>query len=269
MKLETAHKILLEILVNFNDFCKAHNIEYFLDSGTLLGAVRHGGFIPWDDDVDVVMTRKNYEILKTVADKLPPKYKLITPSCYGGYFYDFVPRIIDVDSPMRQETEEDIKQLNNQNRMCIDIFIIDNAPDSNFKFKLTVLKQKILYGMAMAHRFNKKKHCHSFSEKLKISVLGFFGRFKKLDSIIRKQSKLSDKYNNKQTNRYYLSNNLMPFIHTLYEKKWISGVKYIEFEGHLLPCPIDYDKILTSLYGDYMTPPPESERIPIHVDSQD
>lgn len=157
MDLELAHKSLLNVLVYFDSFCKEHGVIYYLDSGTLLGAVRHKGFIPWDDDVDVTMTRENYMKFREAAKDMQPPFKLIEPDNYGGYFYDFTPRVIDLNSPMRKETEEDVRQNNHQNRICVDVFIIDDSPATEKKFKKLIFKHKVVYGMAMAHRFNKKK----------------------------------------------------------------------------------------------------------------
>ena len=90
-KLEKIHSVLFDMLREIASLCDKYEIEYFLDSGTLLGAVRHQDFIPWDDDADIAMKRSEYEKFLKVADELPKPYLLIQPQDYGGYFFDFAP----------------------------------------------------------------------------------------------------------------------------------------------------------------------------------
>ena len=95
--LSRVHEVNLKMLKEIDRICRKHGIQYALDSGTLLGAIRHQGFIPWDDDVDVMFTRKNYEKFARVARReLPPGMSFVEPNEYhdGTAFYDFVPRLI-------------------------------------------------------------------------------------------------------------------------------------------------------------------------------
>jgi len=94
LEVQKANLILLE---EIDRICKKHNISYMLDAGTLLGAIRHGGFIPWDDDADIAMSRQNWEIFRRVAKKeLKEDLSLITPHelSQNNKFYDFTPRLI-------------------------------------------------------------------------------------------------------------------------------------------------------------------------------
>ena len=265
-KLEKIHLVLFDMLREIASLCDKYEIEYFLDSGPLLGAVRHQDFIPWDDDADIAMKRSEYEKFLKVADELPKPYLLIQPQDYGGYFFDFAPRVINMDEPLHTETKEDIAQNNYQNRMAVDIFLLDNAPDDLKAFHKMVLKQKILYGYAMAHRFNKKMHSHSLSEKLKIFILSFPGKFHSLKNILKKQECLSTAYNKKDTNYYCFTNVILKEIGNRYSKEWFDSSVKLPIRDALFTCPAGYDKTLTALYGDYMTPPPPEERYPSHID---
>ena len=98
MNLQEKQEKGLQILLAIDAVCKKHNIRYRLDSGTLLGAVRHKGFIPWDDDVDLCFLRAEWEKFAKVAkEELPEPYRLVLPSEYRNVkaFYDFVPRVVD------------------------------------------------------------------------------------------------------------------------------------------------------------------------------
>ena len=95
--LSKVHEANLKLLKEIDRICQKYKIKYALDSGTLLGAIRHGGFIPWDDDVDVVMTRANYEMFaKVVRRELTEGMTFVEPNQYhnGEAFFDFVPRIL-------------------------------------------------------------------------------------------------------------------------------------------------------------------------------
>ena len=264
--LKPLHDGLFQIMLALDDLCEKHGIQYFLDSGTLLGAVRHKDFIPWDDDVDLTMTRDNYEKLCAVAHELPAPFHFVLPSDYNGYFFDFVPRIINTEMPLRTETEADRAQNNYQNRVAVDIFIIDRAPDDPKKFSKMVFRQKMIYGYGMAHRYDKHAQEHSLADKLKVFVLRTLGRFQSLDTIFKKQEKLSTTYRNEDTKRYCLSNTLVREMHLSYPMDCIASTVKMPIRDHLFPCPSGYDFILTSLYGDYMTPPPESDRVAIHAE---
>ncbi len=265
--LDKIHDGLFEIMVAIDELCERHGIQYFLDSGTLLGAVRHKDFIPWDDDVDMTMTRESFERFCEVAHELKAPYKLVMPEEYGGHFFDFVPRIINTEFPLRDETDVDRAYNNNQNRLAVDIFLLDNAPDSDSKFKWMIFRQKMIYGYAMAHRVERDNKKRGFVEAAQIFVLGTLGKLQSLSKIFKKQKKLAEKYRDIDTERYGLMNTTIPYIHIAYPKRCMEGGVRLPIRDRLFSVPSGYDEILTTVYGDYMTPPPEAERAPMHTDA--
>jgi lipopolysaccharide cholinephosphotransferase len=215
------------------------------------------------------MTRSDFERFCKVAGELPAPFQFVLPTEYNGYFFDFVPRIINTEFPLRTETEADTAQNNYQNRLAVDIFLIDKAPDSKKKFSTMVFRQKMIYGYAMAHRFDKHAHEYSLSEKLKVFVLTTMGRFHSLDKIFEKQEKLSSKYRSENTKRYCITNAIMKEIHNAYPIECIEKTVKLPIRDRLFPCPAGYDTILTALYGDYMTPPKKEDRVPLHTTVED
>ena len=267
-KLERIHDLLFDMLKNIDALCQKHGITYYLDSGTLLGAVREKDFIAWDDDADISMKREDYEKFLSVAHELPDHYKLVTPDTYGGYFFDFTPRVLNMNEPLREESDADRAQNNHQNRVAIDIFIIDKAPDNDAVFSHMLLRQKMVYGYAMAHRYSKDGAKYSFVQKMQVLVLRTLGRFMKLENILKKQEKISTAYRNDSTSYYCITNFPIRSLKHRYNVEDFDEVVRLELHGELFSCPKGYHNILTKYYGDYMTPPKKEARVAIHISEE-
>ena len=257
----------LKILKELDRICEKYRISYVLDSGTLLGAIRHGGFIPWDDDADVVMTRNGWEAFKKVAAReLPEGMKLIFPDSFGGgkRFYDFTPRVIYEYSRRREPGDEDAFYEGKLNHLWVDIFILDRLPDNPAAAKAVLLRQKALYLLAMGHRF--RLDMNKYPAKLKLPVLGgsTAGKAVPMRSIFRMQEKLSRCAERKKTRYWYYSNYEPGYIDIRLKDSWVTERTRIRFEDTTLSIPAHYDEVLKSIYGDYMTLPPKEDRKPSH-----
>ena len=122
--LTKVHQANLKMLKEIDRICRKYKLQYALDSGTLLGAVRHGGFIPWDDDADVMMTRSNYEKFAKVARReLPEGMSFVEPNEYHGgkAFYDFVSRVTYDKSQKFEESKKMAFYDDKISRLCVDI----------------------------------------------------------------------------------------------------------------------------------------------------
>ena len=176
-ELQELHDVLLDAMVQFDVVCKENGIQYFLGGGTLLGAIRHGGFIPWDDDIDIAMTRKDYEALKRLLRSgkklLPENMELILPDEYrnGRAFYDFTPRIIYKNSRRHGDSREMDYYEGKLNHLWVDIFILDNIPDSPLLDRWVRFRQKVIYGLSMPKRWRLDLGKYSPSDRLKVSLL--------------------------------------------------------------------------------------------------
>lgn len=254
MEIKSFQEELFDMLVFFDEICKKENIAYFLDSGTALGAVREHDFIPWDDDIDIAITREEYNKLRIVIKKyLPSHMKLIEPTDYDPLFFDFIPKLINQNLPLRPETEEDRQYHNYQNCASIDFVILDNGPNSKLKQKIMLFKCKTIYGMAMSKRYEIHDEKHTLLEKMLSKTCIFIGRFFSMKQLNYFYKKNATAYNDKKTKYYIRSNSVLYFV-DFYPQKYYSETVYLMFHGKKFPLPAQYDSVLTQLYGDYMTP---------------
>ncbi len=267
--LKKAQDISLKILLEVDRICRKNGIKYLMDAGTLLGAVRHKGFIPWDDDIDIAMTRENFErFKKTAPSVLPPEMELVLPDEYrnGKAFYDFTPRIIYLKSRRHSDSDEMRFYDGKLNHLWVDIFILDNISDSAILDRLTRFKQKIIYGFAMPKRYKLDMSKYNGTDRFKVSVLAAIGKFVDMRSIFKKQEDLSIKYNSLKTRNMYYSNYQPDYLHDTVKREWSEEITELSFEGHMLMAPAGYDEVLKEIYGDYMQLPPIESRVPSHSD---
>ena len=146
--LTKVHEVNLKILKEIDRICRKYKIKYMLDGGTLLGAVRHKGFIPWDDDADIAFTRNNYEaFLKVVKRELPDTMELLMPEEFQGgkAFFDFTARVIYKNSRRHEDSPEVRYYEGKLNHLWVDLFIIDELPENKAAAGFTRLLHKSIY----------------------------------------------------------------------------------------------------------------------------
>lgn len=250
--------VQLEIAKEIKRVCEDNNIQYFLDSGTLLGAVRHKGFIPWDDDLDVAMMRDEYERFMQIApQKLDSKYELITWKNEKMYPNQFA-KVIKKGTIYREETRHD----DGKNGIYVDVFAYDHFPDD-------VNIRKIHGFKIMAYRAMIRAKCNTkmwtyqghfyFDRWLKNLPFRFGSLFFSKEILVDKYEKEAEKYNNIETELVF------PQGSTKYGR-WVIPMEcfseYInlQFEDTLFKAPVGFDQYLKYAYGDYMKLPPEDKR---------
>lgn len=266
--LTRVHQVNLQMLKEIDRICRKYRLTYMLDAGTLIGAVRHRGFVPWDDDADVAMTRKNFDaFLKAAPRELPPEMELVLPTEYHGGrgFYDFTPRIIYKNSSThRKDDPEMVFYEGKLNHLWVDIFVLDNLPDKKGSAFLAKGLQALVYGLAMGHRYRLDYRKYSFPAKLAVGILAAVGRLIPMGWLCAAQQRLAVKDQKKKTKRYYYSNYQPDFLYVTIPKEWSSQVVELPFAGTKLMCPKGWHKVLTEVYGDYRKLPPKEKRVPSH-----
>lgn len=269
MNLQEKQEKGLQILLAIDAVCKKHNIRYRLDSGTLLGAVRHKGFIPWDDDVDLCFLRAEWEKFAKVAkEELPEPYRLVLPSEYrnGKAFYDFVPRVVDCSTKRREaETEGDRFYEGKLNHLWVDCFIADTLPKSPLFARFYRFRQQMIFGLAMGHRRIVHLKKYKGISRLFVSILSKIGYLIPMPFLFSLQEKWA-KADHSPGNpcSYYFSNYQPDFQYCTSKSEWEEPLIEADFQGYKLPIPKGYDAILRMLYGKYEILPKEEKRVPSH-----
>ena len=266
MEIKEMQTIFLKMLKVIDNICEKNNINYHIEGGTLLGAIREKGFIPWDDDVDVTFYREEYDKFKKVAKEELKKHGMELVEAYENTeFHDFVDRIFYVEKIYREEEAFKNRLGGYYQYLWIDIFILDDI-DINKKSK-TLFLQKLIYGLAIGHR---KEFVHRVGNKLQFfvaKILSSVGKFFKLRTIYKWHKRISTKYNNKNLEFVYCSNYAPVWMGYINEKAKELDVIKEKFEDIELPVIRTYDEYLRYWYGEYMKLPDEKDRVPMHKEN--
>ena len=253
ISLEELKQIEYDILLSIDNFCQDNNLIYYLWGGTLLGAVRHHGFIPWDDDIDIAMPRKDYEIF--VRKYNTPIYGVYSSEINKNYPYTFA-KAFD----KRTRKIEPIRYSNQFSiGVDVDIFPLD-AYDNNKSYPRLVRNRRIMLDLWR----------WSITEPSKIKSLHDIAKNILIYSLKTLSNQLSRRINDLSRNidsndKIMLSADSNIDEPLIFSNNWFgNGIKLI-FENHEFICPIDYDKVLWKCYGNYMELPPKEKRVPHHT----
>lgn len=228
-------RILLSMMVDFHDFCTKMGIAYTIIGGTLLGAIREKGFIPWDDDIDILMDRANFELLRSELHKMP-QYSMEEPL----WVYKFV----DKDVYHQQGINKTIPVL--------DIFIADRVQSGIFKKKIKVLGLKLLQGMIKTKTNEKKKYSVVYYFALKVTSI--VGKLFSADQKKKMYTSLSLWGNADSTQPLMICNDIFQSLGCEYAPDLMDEFILLDFEDTKLMAIKKWDNYLTKQYGDYMRP---------------
>lgn len=251
---------MLAILVYFDKFCRENNLSYALAGGTCLGAVRHKGFIPWDDDVDVFMLREDYEKLEKLwAEKADLSHYSCVRSDDKVNIHHAAIEIKDNNTTFINKHSVD---CDIHHGVMIDVIPLDAIPNSKFKRVLQIMDGMIFSCFNFQRLPEHKGKLTYYATKI---ALGFFRSFKVRYKIWKGAEKRMAKYSLEKCDFVASLTEGPKVAQMLFPKEWFKEVSYLEFEGHALASPKDYDEYLKITFGDYMQLPPEAERVPRHT----
>ena len=257
--MDQVKKRCFDILLEIRRVCDLADIKFYLYAGSLLGAVRHKGFIPWDDDIDIVMLREDYDRFVDACEKYldHDNYELQT------IFSD--PYASNPWMKLHNKNTAFICGLRREGAMegiNIDIFPVDSAPDSRLLLKL---RSRVIdwTNFIYQYRFFDKIPKATWKMKLFQTLISFIPPWNEM-KFKQAYDRYIRKYNDRQTeNVVYLSNR--KYMRKLIPRSCFDHTAFLEFEGEQFPVPGDWQEVLLRLYGkNYMELPPMEQRVTVH-----
>ena len=258
MQIRKIQSLELKTAMELKRICEKHNIRYFLIGGTLLGAVRHGGFIPWDDDMDIGMLRPDYErFLKVCESDLSDEYLLQT--------WDTDPEFPMSYAKIRLKGTKCVEVFAENSRsenkgLFVDIFPFDNAPDDprerqkqawRYYFCKRLLWIKKGVGKSMMQE--------SLRQRIRYCIFWLVSCLFRYKDVKRYFRKVQQKYNHLNTQNV-VTDGAYSYHKECLRREWVTNLAPVDFESEIFMACQDRHAYLEHRYGDYMTPPPEEKR---------
>jgi lipopolysaccharide cholinephosphotransferase len=247
-----------EILNSFANFCESNGLSYFLYAGTLLGAVRHQGYIPWDDDIDIAMPRRDYNRLHSIA-AAPGSingFSLCSPSVTPGFPWPFT-KIANNPDTLSVEANNDIGYRIGLN---IDIFPLDGWPTGAATRWVHALSLRLLRALMYSHHLPRRLNRSNLSESILVLAKPI-AKHISLNWLIRKTSSHASRYSMEDSG---LAGVLVWGYPELVSAQAYSQIAALPFEQRYYRAPSGYDAVLSAKYGSYLQLPPPDLQVSHH-----
>lgn len=249
LELIPLQKKLIEVLGDFHEFCVSNDIEYYVYGGTALGAVRHGGFIPWDDDIDVIMTQKNFDKLCVLSKKFTAQDRYYL-QVFSKNTNESICGKWRANGTTFIETIYKNKKIHQG--MFIDIFALQEAPDSSFQRIMQYIVAKYLSVQEYASRPHKSK---GMALDIVCSIVGSLPRF----FCTRNALKFIKRWNGRNTNYYSKFTEGCRYKDGYFSKDIMGKPKLIKFDRLYVYAPAKIEEFLDITYGDWQKIPNENQ----------
>ncbi len=248
---------ILDVFKVFVEFCNKHNLRYYLFEGSLLGAIRHGGFIPWDDDLDVAMPREDYQKFISLWNTNQIGDCILShQTTHKGYYLTFAKILYAKDCKFKSLLHKDLKHQDNSNDIGIDVFPLDKCDPLSIDLYRRVRKIRKLRNILLAKvgyfKNPKKRKAYSF--------------YKNITSFKALHKKIYNLYTKVPKSNCYIANFASSYILTKehFPQNFFEPARTINFEGITVTIPAQAEEILKCIYGDYTVLPPEEKRVTPH-----
>jgi len=247
-EIDTLHRHILQILLTTDRVCREHDLRYYCWAGTMLGAVRHKGFIPWDDDMDICMPRPDYDrFLEHAKEWLPAPLEVLsieTSATYPGSFA----KIVDSSTTLIEREHSDYVA-----GIYIDVFPIDGAPVSAWARRLAVGRYKMADKLMYFLHRNPYKHGHGPGSWPVLLIQRLFTH-----EWVRRQLRAASMAYDYNASDYVIDYD--DGVKGIFPKSIFGTPLPVEFEGEQVMGLADADTYLRTKYGDYMTVPPHDSQ---------
>lgn len=280
--LKKAHDILMTLMREFDRVCTKYGIRYYIVCGSLIGVVRHRGFIPWDDDIDIAIPRGDYKKLKRAARREWGKdgcFHFLDYNRLGnGAFYDCIPRLLYMKERLPLKVFDKVygkATADVEGRMFLDFFVLDNAHENPKVHMLTTNMMKGVYNLMMGHRAYidyEEYRRGGIPEKIiaLMKKLHVIGRWIPLDLLVFMYELIARSGNFDKNCSYYFGGGFpINHIGRLFDKSWFGDGVRMPFEDMEVSVPQEYDAFLRNMFGDYMCLPGLIYRKPSHYFNTD
>lgn len=245
-------RIQLEILQEVHNFCEKENIFYSLTYGTLIGAIRHKGYIPWDDDIDICMPRPDYIRFLTTFNSTSTRYKAVSHETESAYPYSFG-KVIDMSTKIMEKTD-----MKYDIGINIDIFPIDGVPDNEVSLKRQIKYRRVLDAKIVSISPNRSFVKNTILRLSKIALYPL-----SIEKIVGMMCRNASRYEYAKMDKVACVAFGSKFNHPI-DKQVFSDKLLVQFENRKFYVMSGYDKYLRSVFGDYMKMPPKEKQISHH-----
>ena len=258
-RLKAIQQMQLAYLLEVDKICRKHNIKYFLGGGTLLGAIRHKGFIPWDDDSDIMMLREDYDRFAEIAQtELPANMTFQSGKTDKNCFYEFNKLRVE-GTVFATDFAKEHRSINIG--IAFDIFCHDKTANTRIGRKIHLALTLFTRALVL-NKWNKRKVDNG--SRIQSAVTNFFVKITPLRLSYFLMNHTISFFKNKKKAKYLYDGMGRNVYNGSFDAGILDEVIYTEFEGYQLPVPKRYDEYLTFLYGDYMELAPLSTRLGCH-----
>ncbi|MBR3868196.1 MAG: LicD family protein [Clostridia bacterium] len=271
-KLHEIQEIELKILKEVDRICKKHGLHYSLSGGTLLGAIRHKDFIPWDDDIDLDLKRDDFnKLISILPDELGDEFEFINYNEYGEYHCDFIPRIFYKNSKAVNSFSTDGGKNNfandeRMNRIFIELYCLHDTDTKLVKSQ--IFKVKMIYGLAMGHRLIPTDSSnYSFLQKMQVKVLTTAGKLMPMAKIYKMYEDCVNSVKTGDGDLYFKPSVPLPVQHrNVFPKNFFASYTEVPIRNDMAMAPAEYIKVLEYLYTNWQDLPKEKDRHPGHFE---
>ncbi len=254
-------EIMLNVLGDVADFCDKHNIVYYLAYGTLIGAIRHKGFIPWDDDIDIMMPRPDYERFVELYHKkgnLGISSPLVDKECVFIYTKVYDPRTVKYEEGINYDMFSPIG-------IDIDVFPLDGMPSDSesARYKKDACRNSVMCNL-LERAISRPSKPGTIKGKISTALVNPVCRLLGKEFFMKRILRFAKKYSWDDSSLVHVVFPNEDSMNERYDKSLFLEREIVVFEGHEFWAPAGFDSILRMYYGDYMQLPPEEKRVTHH-----